>query len=285
MFKRVFTRLERSLAYFPELTLKGTPEHVGLPFEDLWLKTRDGNNIHAWWIPGPVRPDRSIEATGRPTWIYFHGSGGNISTRLDGYRSIHKRFGANILAFDYRGFGLSPGFPTEPGTYSDGHAAVLEALLRHNSQQHEPGPVVYLGVSMGAAIATKLAAEIPPDVLLLESPPSSFPELAPVQYPWARVLPLSWIMQLRYETRSHISKLNVPLLVVHGDRDNIVPIRYAQSVFESANNPKQFYIVKGGTHNRPDLVDPENYYATVTRFMGDFATVTAQTLPGTFAAD
>ena len=90
MFRRAFIRLERSLAYFPELTLKGTPEHVGLQYEELWLETADGNHVHAWWIPGFDESSSS-----RPTWVYFHGNGGNISARLDGYRAIHLRVGAN----------------------------------------------------------------------------------------------------------------------------------------------------------------------------------------------
>ena len=107
MVRGLITRLERALAYFPEFTLKGTPEHVGLDYEDLWIKTADGNDIHGWWIPGPSnRRDQ-------PTWVYFHGNGGNISARLDGYRSIHKHAGANVLAIDYRGFGLSEGEPCE----------------------------------------------------------------------------------------------------------------------------------------------------------------------------
>ena len=288
-------KLERSLAYFPELTLKGTPEHVGLRYEDLWLKTEDGNSVHAWWIPGPVGTNRLIGVAGpgdsserltRATWVYLHGNGGNISARLDGYRAIHLRVGANILAVDYRGFGQSPGRPSEPATYADGRAAVAEALRRHNSQECESGPLVLFGVSMGAAIATKVAEDIRPDVLLLESPPSSFPDLAPVLYPWTRLLPLSWIMQFRYETRSHVSGLDVPTLVIHGDHDDIVPIKFARRVFDSANDPKRLYVVEGGTHDRPDLVDQNSYYAAVKSFMDEFATGRLRS-PSTvdFAAD
>ena len=287
-------KLERSLAYFPELTLKGTPEHVGLRYEDLWLKTEDGNSVNGWWIPGPVGPDHPDNRAhlnetpgraGRPTWVYLHGNGGNISARLDGYRAIHLRTGANILSVDYRGFGQSPGRPSELATYADGRAAVAEARRRHNSQDCEPEAMVIFGVSMGAAVATKVAEDIRPDVLLLESPPSSFPDLAPVVYPWTRLLPLSLLMQTRYETRSHISRLDVPTLVIHGDRDDIVPIEYARRVFDSANDPKRLYIVEGGTHDRPDLVDQDRYYTEVNGFIEEFAGGRRQASAADFAAD
>ncbi len=267
MVRGLFTRLERALAYFPELTLKGTPEHVGLEYEDLWLETDDGNRVHGWWIPGPARTP--LQATsGQPTWVYFHGNGGNISARLDGYRSIHRFTGANILAIDYRGFGLSEGQPCEAGTYVDGLAAVAEARRRHGSSK---GPLVLLGVSMGSAVASRLACDTSPDAVVLESPPSSFLDLAPVHYPWTRWLPLSLIMQYRYETKNHVARSNVPTLVVHGDEDDIVPLFSGQIVFDRANEPKQLHVVKGGTHDRPDLVDEARYYEVVNRFIDEFA--------------
>ncbi len=265
MFRRALIRIERSLAYFPELTLKGTPEHVGLRYEELWLKTEDGNHVHAWWIPGP-----DSHSAPRPTWVYFHGNGGNISARLDGYRAIHLRTGANVLAIDYRGFGLSPGKPSELGTYTDGRAAMGEAVQRHAAQAGTPGPLVLFGISMGAAVATRVAVDMRPDALLLESPPSSFPDLAPLHYPWTRLLPISKIMQFRYDTRSHVSRVDVPTLVVHGDSDDIVPLESGQRVFDSVKEPKRLHVIEGGTHNRPDLVDEDHYYKVVNSFMSEF---------------
>ncbi len=272
------------MAYFPELTLKGTPEHVGLRYEDLWLKTEDGNNVHAWWIPGPA--DRSSTGQHRPTWVYFHGNGGNISARLDGYRAIHRRVGANVLAVDYRGFGLSPGKPSELGTYADGRAAVTEAIRRHSDQPKSvQGPLVMFGISMGAAVASRLAMDVKPDALLLESPPSSFPDLAPLHYPWTRLLPISKIMAYRYETRMHVTQLKVPTLVIHGDQDDIVPMASAQRVFDSANEPKRLHVVEGGTHDRPDMVDEDRYYDVVNGFMQEFAIPGARSRSADFAAD
>ena len=260
-------RLERSLAYFPERTLKGTPEHVGLRYEDLWLDTEDSHSVHAWWIPGP-----EMFTGPRPTWVYLHGNGGNISARLDGYRDVHLRIGANILAVDYRGFGLSAGLPSELGTYEDALVAATEAMRRHVAQPGTPGPFVLFGVSMGAAVATRIATEVKPDCVMLESPPSSFPDLAPLHYRWTKLLPISTIMQFRYETRTHVTRLDTPVLIIHGDRDEIVPMHSARWVFDAANDPKRMHVVPGGTHDRPDLVDPDLYYRVVGDFMDEFGT-------------
>ena len=257
--------LETILAFVPELTLKGTPEHVGLEYEDTWLETPDGGKAHAWWIPGP-RSDRP-----RPTWVYFHGNGGNISARLDGYRDLHRRLGANVLAVDYRGFGLSPGRPSEEGTYADARAAVAEAKRRSAEQPEGAGPMVYLGVSMGAAVAARMALELPPDMALLESAPSSFPDLAPEVYSWTRFLPVQKIMQIRFETTAHVAAASTPMLFIHGDSDNVVPLKYGQAAYEAANDPKKMLIIKGGTHDRPDLVDPDMYYRAVNEFILEYA--------------
>ena len=254
-----------------------------MPYENLWLETDRGNTIHGWWIPGPA--DIPSPVDGRPTWVYLHGSGGNISGRLDGYRAIHQRFGANILAVDYSGFGRSHGTPSKDDTYSDGYAAVAEAIRRHQSQDAKPGAVVYLGVSMGAAVAARVAVDRRPDALLLESPPTSFTELAPIQYPWTRVLPLSKLMRFRYETTRHLTMLNVPTLVIHGDADKIVPLRFARSVYAAANDPKEMYVVRGGTHDRPDFVDPDSYYDVVARFIEKHRSRAWDEGPGHLAAD
>jgi hypothetical protein len=121
--------------------------------------------------------------------------------------------------------------------------------------------------------------------VLLESAPPSFTDMAPELYPWTRFLPLRRIMQTRYETKSHIARCDVPALFIHGDEDEIVPLRYGQMAYEAANDPKRMHIVRGGTHDRPDLVDPERYYAEVTSFIAEYARGSIQPAPHTLAAD
>ena len=252
MFKRVIKLIERRYVYFPELALKGTPDHVGLEFQDLWLTTSDDVRINAWWIPGRAKT----------TVLFFHGNGGNVSARLDGFLQINRRLGLSILAVEYRGYGLSEGVPSEEGTYLDALAARewLDGMV--------DGPLVYFGVSMGGAIAAWLATRRPPDALILESAPTSLPDVAHIHVPWTKILPTSLIMQTRYETSAYVSKLACPLLVIHGDADEEVPPECGRKIFEAAVGPKEFHSIPGGGHDRPDVVDETTYYAVLRKFLG-----------------
>ena len=103
-----FSRLERQLLFVPERSFRGTPEHVGLAFEDIFPVTSGGVKLHGWHIPGKST---------KVAWLIFHGNGGNISVRLDQYAEINRRYGASVVAIDYRGYGRSEGVPSETGFY------------------------------------------------------------------------------------------------------------------------------------------------------------------------
>jgi hypothetical protein len=228
---------------------------VGLEFEDLWLTAMDGVRVNAWWIPGPSAV----------TLMLFHGNGGNISARLDGLLQLNRRLGVSLLATEYRGYGLSEGVPTEQGTYLDALAA------REWVTSRAKGPIVYFGISMGGAVAAWLATRQKPDALVLESAPSSLPDVAHIHVPWTRLLPTNRIMQTRYETSRYVSTLTCPLLVVHGDADKAVPMPFGQRVFASAKGAKEFHAIPGGGHDRPDLVDEDSYYGVLRRFLECYA--------------
>lgn len=251
MFKQLIRLIERQMVFFPERALKGTPDHVGLGYEDLWLNTSDGVRINAWWIPGAC--DTTV--------MLFHGNGGNISARLDGMLQMNRRLGVSIMATEYRGYGLSDGVPSETGTYLDALAALKWV------KQHTSGPVVYFGVSMGGAVAAWLAARHRPDALVLESAPSSLPDVAHIHAPWTRVLPTGLIMQTRYETSVHVAATECPVLVIHGDEDDVVPYSCGGDIYKSAKGDKSFYTIHGGGHDRPDRLDEDSYYAVLKDFL------------------
>jgi fermentation-respiration switch protein FrsA (DUF1100 family) len=104
-----FSLLERRVLFAPQRDLRGTPEHVGLFYEDIFPVTTDGLRLHGWNMPG----ESDV------VWIIFHGNGGNISVRLDQYQEIQRRYGASVIVIDYRGYGLSEGVPSETGFYDD----------------------------------------------------------------------------------------------------------------------------------------------------------------------
>jgi fermentation-respiration switch protein FrsA (DUF1100 family) len=240
------TALERGLIYHPSTALEGTPAVLGLPFEDVEVTTADGVEIHGWLVPGP-RP---------ATLLYCHGNAGNISHRLPKLEAFHNRLGLSILIFDYRGYGRSTGVPSEAGTYADARA------VREWLREREPGPVVYLGASLGAAVATMLAAEDPPAALVLEAPFASVQAMASATVPGA-----GWLFRTRYDTLGTVGGVDAPLLVFHGDADEVVPYRQGRAVFEAASEPKTFVSLPGARHNDAHQAGGETYWRAWTRFL------------------
>ncbi len=259
--------IERKFIYVPERTLKGTPEHLGLAYEDVRFQSGDGVPLHGWWVPGasPV------------TWLFCHGNGGNISARLDQLLDIHRRLRASVFIFDYRGYGLSGGAPSdEDGTHLDAVAAYGEMRSRLGPST---GPVVFFGRSMGAAVAARLATEIEPSVLVLECPPPSIPALAYLHASWTKLLPLRFMMRSRYETARHVRNVRRPVLVVQGADDRLVPAGLARQVYDAANAPKQWLLIAGAGHDRVDLADPDLYYGAIQSFVARYAGTTLAQSP------
>ena len=246
--------LDKVFIYFPERELNASPAEHGLAYDDASLTTEDGVRLHGWFVPGQ----------GEITWLWFHGNAGNISHRLENLKQLHERLDVNILLFDYRGYGQSQGAPSEKGTYLDADAAL--AYLR-SRQDVNADRIVYFGRSLGAAIAVDLAHHEPPYGLILESslPPISF--VARQAYP---ILP-SWfvgiVLRARYDALSKIGNIEAPVLFLHGDKDDVVPISAGKRLFDAAREPKQFYVIPNAGHNDRYAVGGEPYFATLARFL------------------
>jgi hypothetical protein len=240
------TALERGLIYHPSAMLEGTPAALGLAFEDVEVLTGDRVRLHGWYLPGPRAG----------ALLYCHGNAGNISHRIPKLRALHDRLGLSILIFDYRGYGRSAGVPSEGGTYLDARA--MRAWLRGRAA----GPVVYLGASLGAAVAVTLAAEDPPAALVLEAPFASVQAMAHATLPGA-----GWLFRTRYDAAGTIPRVRAPVLVLHGDADEVVPLRQGRGVFQAAREPKVFATIRGARHN--DLLEAggEAYWRAWTGFL------------------
>jgi len=246
--------IARSFIYYPETALTGTPGHAGLEYEDVWLRTADGVRVHAWFVPG----DSAI------TWLWFHGNGGNLSTRLENLRHLHSRLGVSVLLVSYRGYGLSEGVPSEEGTYQDARAGLRHLLERPGVARDR---IVYFGRSLGGAVAAKLAAEQTPTALILEASFPSLPRLAPRHFPWLGLPVLQRLVPYRYDTAQYLKAVEAPVLVIHGGQDDIVPIQFGREVFRAACEPKEWCEVEGAGHNDVELVGGDAYYGTLERFL------------------
>ena len=243
--------IDKRFIFFPQKELVGTPAHWGIPFEDVVFPTSDGINLHGWFVKG----DSEF------TWIWFYGNGGNISHRLEELMLLHSRLGINILLFDYRGYGQSEGSVSEKGTYRDARGA-LDYL--RSRQDVDSRKIVYFGKSLGAAVAVDLARQHEPQGLVLESTFTSIRNMAKKHYPF---LPLFLLVRTKYDSLSKIGRISSPVLIVHGDRDELVPISQGRRLYEAAKGPKSFYEVHGAGHNDVTGVGGEDYFKTMAEFL------------------
>lgn len=169
----------------------------------------------------------------------------------------------SVLLFDYRGYGGNPGSPSEKGLAIDARAAQQWLATQTDV---DPDRIVYFGESLGAAVAIGLALERPPAALVLRSPFTSLAEIAKVHYPW---LPVGRLLIDRYPSIDRIGSLSVPVMVIAGDRDDIVPESLSRKLYEAAREPKRFLLVPGAGHNDPELVDGNRMLEEVGRFLSD----------------
>jgi uncharacterized protein len=213
--------------------------------EDVAFPTADGLRLNGWFAPPVDNPEHPSPNPG-PAVLVCNGNGGDRSMRA-GLAAELARMGLAVLLFDYRGYGGNPGSPTEEGLAADARAA-LEYLA--GRPEVDPGRVVYLGESLGAAVALRLAVERPPAALVLRSPFASLAEVGQRHYP---VLPVSLLLRDRYDSAALAGRLTAPLLVVAGSRDQIVPVSHSRRLFAAAPEPKRLVVLDGADHNDHDL--------------------------------
>jgi hypothetical protein len=223
---------------------------VGLRYEDAWFPAADGVRLHGWWVAGD-RPE---------TILWFHGNAGNISHRLENLKRLHSKVGPSVLLVGYRGYGRSGGHPSESGLYADARGALAYVRSRDDVDRER---VVYLGQSLGSAVAVELATRRSPRGLILETPFTSAREMA------ARILPgaLAQIVPRLFDNLGRIPKVRCPILFIHGDRDEVVPYEQGQRLFEAARGPKAFFTIAGARHNDTFVVGGDAYFDRIREFL------------------
>jgi uncharacterized protein len=189
--------------------------------------------------------------------LFLHGNAGNVTHRIDHAHAITTA-GSSILVLDYRGYGKSKGHPTEQGLYLDADAA-YDALTQLGFR---PNQIILQGESLGTAVAVYLASRRPCAGLILESPLTSLSNMA------GKVLPVVGpLLAHGFNTRSKIGNVHVPLLVIHGDADEIVPFPQGQAVFKAANPPKELWRVPGAHHNDLLYIAGAEYVTRLRAFL------------------
>lgn len=242
--------MQPSMVFYPYLDLVETPAAWGLEYEEVYLSSHDGVRLHGWYIPR----DKAEEVV-----LFLHGNGGNISHRGASIE-IFNRLGLDVLIIDYRGYGKSEGSPDEKGFYEDARTA-WQYLIEQRGFKTEQ--IILFGRSLGAAVATKLAAEVGPEKLILESAFSRSRDMADRMMPF-----ISRITVMRYPFNSmeRIKDIHARLLMLHSPDDEIIPYDLGEKLFRAANEPKQFVKLKGD-HNNGFMLSQPKYEQALARFI------------------
>ena len=243
--------IDRVFVFYPDRKVRFTPEQVGLEYRDLRIGTPDGQILHGWLVEaGPEAP----------LLLFFHGNAGNIGDRVDNVARLVE-VGISVLIFDYRGYGRSTGRPTEEGVYTDGMALYEYAL---ETLGYTPRDVVLFGRSLGTAVAARVASRVEVAGVILESAFTNLKDLAWVHYPF---LPGKFLVKGKFNVLEMVKGIRAPLLVIHGDRDGLVPMRLGERVFKAVPGPKEFYVIQGAGHNDTDLVGGRPYFERLRSFI------------------
>jgi hypothetical protein len=246
---------QRALMYFPDPT-RVAPAQAGLPqAEEVTLTTSDGEKLIAWHVP---------PREGKPVIVYFHGNAGALNLRVGRFRWVADD-GDGLLALSYRGYGGSTGRPNEEGLIRDGVAAYEFAASRHPSSR-----IVLWGESLGTAVAVAVAAEHKVAGLILDAPFTSIADVGAAVYPF---IPVRWLIKDPFHSDRRIAKVTAPILVLHGERDRVVPIRFGEALYKLANEPKRMVRFPRGNH-----VDLDDHGApdVVRKFFDELPSATRQ---------
>ncbi len=232
---------QRQLLYLPSAS-RPDPREAGVPdMRAVRLATGDGLELLAWYKP---------PAPGRRLLVYLHGNAGHI-----GHRGFKARpfldLGHGVLLVSWRGYGGNAGQPSEEGLLNDARAAL--AFAAEEGLAHRQ--VVLYGESLGSGVAVQLAAEAagtgrPVGAVVLEAPFTSIAEVAQYHYFY---VPARYMVADKFDSAARVSAVGAPLLVVHGERDRTVPVRFGRELFDAAAEPKEAAWLPEAGHN--DLFD------------------------------
>lgn len=224
--------VERHLMYHPTGS-RVDPAKYGLHnTEELLLKTPDGHKIVTWYAKA---------APGQPTLLYFHGNSGTLADRADRISAFTK-LGRGVLMMAYRGYSGSTGRPSEAANVADAKLA-YDTLIKMGVPAED---IILYGESIGTGIAVQVAAERPVAGIILDAPYTSIVDVAEICYPY---LPARLMMRDRYETMRYLPRVEVPLLVVHGEQDAIIPVEMGRKVARSAPGPSEIVTFRRAGHS------------------------------------
>lgn len=229
--------VQRSLLYHPNQTIP-VPADYGVPeMSALRVPTEDGLELLAWW--------RAPRDDGQPVLLVLHGNAGHIGGRAHKVRD-YLDAGYGVLLLSYRYNAGTGGGPSEANLLADARAG-MAFLVGEGVPESR---IVPYGESLGTGVAVAMAASHDVGALVLEAPYSNMAALAQYHY-W--YVPARWLVRDTYDSLSRIEKVSAPVLVLHGERDTVIPPKFGRILFEAAPEPKEAHFLPEGLHN--DLPD------------------------------
>ncbi len=224
--------LHRYFIYIPDRT-RVAPKDAGFSgVEEIVFKAADGTKLIAWYLPA---------GEPKPTLLYFTGNSGNVANRAGKITRIRSD-GYGVFMLNYRRYGGSEGWPSEARNTADAVSA-YDCLRGLGVAPHD---IVAYGESLGTAVATRLALQRQVKAVVLEAPFTSAVDVAKLMW---KGFPLGLIMVDQYRTIDRIGDVKEPLFIIHGGRDNVIPLDLARRVYHAANEPKSMAVLPQGSHN------------------------------------
>ena len=222
---------QRNLLYHPSEN-NYQNDTIQFNHQEIFIKVNDEIKLKSWIINKDLKNFKTL--------VFFHGNAGDLSNRIYKLNELDK-LNINILLISWRGFSGNAGYPTEKNLYEDAEAAIkwLNKKKVSNSQ------IILYGESLGTGVAVEIASKNNFNSIILESPFTSIENSAKIYYPY---LPVSFLLKDRYDSISKIKKINSPILIMHGRKDDIVPFFMGKKLFEKANSPKDSYFTDIDDH-------------------------------------
>ncbi len=219
--------------------------------EDHYIQTDDGVLINLWFFPYP---------SSQHVILLCHGNGGNNSHRMEQIKALYER-AFSVAIFDYRGYGKSSGHPSEKGLYKDGHAAIRFLTAEKGIPANK---ITVIGTSLGGAVAAELACHYRFHALVLESTFTSKFGMAEVMLP---VFPMVFFSRNQFNTLEKMSRIQSPVMIVHGTQDEMIPFSMSRELFSAAPEPKFLFPVHGAHHNDCLAVGGKKYLDDLSLFV------------------
>jgi fermentation-respiration switch protein FrsA (DUF1100 family) len=234
------------LFFHPDKNYVLTPQELHVSYQDFYFKASDGTRLHGWFLPAH---EESVA-----TVLFLHGNAQNISTHIASvYWLTERRF--DVFLLDYRGYGASQGRPSFDGIHADAEAALQYLVEKMDADSKA---LVVFGQSLGGAVAIRMVANSPYrhkiKALIVEGAFASYPQiarekLAELWLTW----PLQWIpyatVSGAYDAVKAVANVSpIPLVIIHGNADPIIPPAHAYCLYRAALQPKELWMVPGGGH-------------------------------------